>query len=167
MKERRINEIKGIIFTALGIIILTSLIRFERLDLIFYTSHPKVPPDNLLGVFGAYLGGILVFLFGRISSFFIPFFILFLGANYFRQQKPHLRPARLIGALLLLISVSSLTGNIAMHSESIRFYRAGLLGSVSSNFISAYFGKFGCYIIFITLALLSFALVSEILLSSF
>jgi hypothetical protein len=58
VKERRLNEVKGIILVAIGLMVLASLIKFERLDLSFYTSHPNIPPKNLLGIFGAYLGGI-------------------------------------------------------------------------------------------------------------
>jgi len=167
MKERRLNEIKGIVLIACGLIILASLLRFERLDSIFYTSHPNVPPHNLLGIFGAYLGGILVFLLGRIPSFFIPFFILLLGIKYFRQQQPNLRHARILGFVLLLVSISSLIGVLPIRNEAVRFYQSGLLGFTIANFITTYSSRLFGYIILIALALLSFSLVAEILIYSF
>lgn len=166
MKERRINEVKGVVLVAIGLMVLVSLIRFERLDLPFYTSAPNVPPKNLLGIFGAYLGGIIVALFGRPTSFVIPPLIILLGVKFFRQEKPYLSIPRLLGMLILLLSISSLIGMFNLKNEYIRFYAAGFLGSVISNFITTYFSRLGGFIIFVTFIILSLALVTEILISS-
>ena len=166
MKERRLNEVRGVILVAVGLMVLASLIRFERLDLPFYTSHPNIPPKNLLGIFGAYLGGIIVFLFGRPTSFLIPIFILMLGIKFFRQQIPYLSIPRILGILILLLSISSLIGMFNLKNEYVRFYYAGFLGAVTSNFITSYFSRLGGFIIFVTFIILSLALVTEILISS-
>ncbi len=166
VRERRLNEIRGIILVAIGLMILASLIRLERLDLSFYASHPNIPPKNLLGIFGAYLGGIIVFLFGRPTSFLIPIFILMLGIKFFKQQIPYLSIPRILGILILLLSISSLIGMFNLKNEYIRFYYAGFLGAVISNFITAYFSRLGGFIIFVTFIILSLALVTEILISS-
>jgi len=146
--------------------VLASLIRFERLDLPFFTSHPNFPPKNLLGIFGAYLGGIIVFLFGRPTSFLIPLFILMLGIKFFRQRVPYLSIPRILGIVILLLSIGSLIGMFNLKNEYIRFYYAGFFGGVISNFITAYFSRLGGFIIFITFIILSLALVTEILISS-
>ncbi|MBI4707028.1 MAG: DNA translocase FtsK [Candidatus Omnitrophica bacterium] len=166
MKERRLNEAKGVILVAVGLMILASLIRFNRFDLAFFTSHPNIPPKNLLGIFGAYVGTVIVFLFGRPTSFVIPFLVLSLGIKFFRQQIPYLSLPRILGILVLLVSISSLIGMFNLGNESVRFHAAGVLGSFSANFITAYFSRLGGFIIFITFALLSLALVTEILISS-
>jgi len=166
VKERRLNEIRGIILVAIGLMILVSLIRLERLDLRFYTSHPNIPPKNLLGIFGAYLGGIIVFLFGRPASFLIPIFILLLGIKFFRQQIPYLSIPRILGIIILLLSISSFIGMFNLKNAYIRFYYAGALGAVISNFITSYFSRLGGFIIFVTFIILSLALVTEILISS-
>jgi len=165
VKERRLNEFKGVILVAVGLIILTSLLSFSPFDLSFYTSHPNIPPKNFIRTFGAYLAGVLLFLFGW-SSYVIPLLILFLGVKLFRQQIPGLRMPRIIGMLVLLLSVSSLIGMFNFKSEVIGFSRAGFFGTMLSNFVTAYFGRLGGYIIFITFIILSLALVTEILISS-
>ena len=53
MKEKRINEIKGLVFVAIGLILLASLVSFTPFDLSFYTSSPNIPPKNLIRTFGA------------------------------------------------------------------------------------------------------------------
>jgi len=166
VRERRLNEVRGVILVAVGLMVLASLIRFERLDLAFFTSHPNFPPKNLLGIFGAYLGGIIVFLFGRPSSFLIPLFILVLGIKFFRQQVPYLSIPRILGIVILLLSIGSLIGMFNLKNEYIRFYYAGFFGAVISNFITAYFSRLGGFIIFITFIILSLALVTDILISS-
>ncbi len=166
MKERRLNEVKGVVLVAIGLMVLASLIRFDRLDLPLYTSHPNIPPQNLLGIFGAYLGGIIVFLFGRPTSFILPILILTLGVKFFRQNVPYLSIPRVLGMLLLLLSLSSLIGMFVAGNEYLRFYYAGFSGTVISNIITAYFSRLGGFIIFTTFIILSLALVTEILISS-
>ncbi|MDD4898975.1 MAG: DNA translocase FtsK [Candidatus Omnitrophica bacterium] len=165
MKERRLNEIKGVIFVAIGLIILASLVSFTPYDLGFYTSHPNTPPQNWIRAFGAYLGGLLLFLFGW-ASFFVPLFVIFLGVRLFRQEEIDLRIPRILGILVFLLSVSSLIG-LSLGNEVYAFSRGGFLGFASSNFIATYFGRLGGYITFITLAILSLALVTEVLISTF
>jgi len=166
VKERRLNEIKGVILLALGLMVLASLVRFERLDLPFYTSFPNIPPKNLLGIFGAYLGGIIILLFGRPTSFVIPLLILLLGVKFFRQQTPYFSIPRMIGIFILLLSLSSFIGMFNLGNEYARFYSSGFFGFVLSNFATAYFSRLGGFIIFTTFIILSLALVTEILISS-
>ena len=166
MKEKRLNEAKGVILVAIGLMVFLSLIRFQRLDLPFYTSHPNIPPQNLLGIFGAYLGGAIVFLFGTPTSFIIPVLIILLGVKFFRQETPYLSIPRLLGMFILLLSLSSLTGMFNLKNEYVRFNSSGVLGTVSANFITAYFSRLGGFIIFVTFILLALALVTEILISS-
>ena len=166
MRERRLNEVRGVILVAAGLMVLASLVRFSRLDLAFYTSHPNIPPKNLLGIFGAYLGGIIVFFFGRPASFILPAFILLLGIKFFRQKIPYLSIPRILGIFILLLSISSLIGMFNISNEVNRFYYAGFFGAVISDFITSYFNRLGAFIIFLTFIILSLALVTEILISS-
>lgn len=147
--------------------LLASLIRFDRLDLVFYTSHPNLPPKNLLGVFGAYLGGFIVLLFGSISSFIIPFLVIALGIKYFRQDKPYISIARLIGVFVLIVSISSLIGMFSLNNDLIRFQTAGFFGALCSFAAAKYFAPLGAFIIFISFIIIYWALINEDLISSF
>lgn len=166
MKERRLNEIKGVILVALGLLVLASLISFTPFDLSFYTSHPNIPPKNLTRAFGANLGGLFLFLFGW-ASYIIPLFVLYVGLSIFRQREIDLRIPKALGLLVMLASFSSIIGLSSLQNDTIKFSHGGFLGFIASNFVTAYFGRLGGYIIFITLALLSFALVTEVLISTF
>jgi S-DNA-T family DNA segregation ATPase FtsK/SpoIIIE len=165
VQERRLNEIKGIILIAIGIIVFATIISFTPFDLRFYTSHPNVPPRNLGRLFGAYLAGVIIFLFGRPTSYFIPMFILWVGIKLFQQKMPYLRFTQLIGIILLLLSLSVLIG-ISIRNEAVRFSQAGLLGSGITYFLLPSIGPFIGYVTFIALGLLAFVLVTENLISS-
>ncbi|TBR16686.1 hypothetical protein EPO66_04200, partial [bacterium] len=166
MKERRINEIKGIVLVAVGLIVLASLISFNPYDLKFYTSHPNFPPKNFIRTFGAYLSGLLLFLFGW-TSYVIPAFVFWLGVNFFKQQPVLLRWPRLLGIIGLLLSLGSLIGILPLVNDTAIFSRAGFFGFTIARVVSNYFGRLGAYILFSTLVLLFFALVTEILISTF
>ncbi|MDD5108039.1 MAG: DNA translocase FtsK [Candidatus Omnitrophica bacterium] len=166
MRERRINEVKGVILVAIGLMVLASLIRFDRLDLAFYTSHPNFPPKNLLGIFGAYLGAFIVLLFGNISSFIIPFLVITLGIKYFRQDKPYISVARIIGVFVLLVSISSLIGMFNLNNDLLRFQTAGFFGALTSTAATRYFASLGAVIIFISFIIIYWALINEELISS-
>jgi len=165
VKERRLNEFKGVILVAIGLIIIMSLISFSPFDLPFYTSHPNNPPRNFIRAFGAYLSGFLLFLFGW-SIYILPVFIFMLAVKLFKQEKPDLRLPRLIGVLVLLLSTGSLLGMFNSSNESLAFYRSGFIGAMISRAVTIYFGRIGAFIIFTTFAILSLALVTEILISS-
>ena len=166
MKEKRLNEVKGVLLIAIGLMLLASLIHFDRLDLPLYTSHPNIPTKNFLGIFGAYLGGLIVFLFGLPSSYILPFLVLLLGIKFFRQQVPFLSIARTLGIFILLLSIASLIGMFNLTNEYMRFHMSGFLGSSTALFITSYFSRLGGFIIFSTFIILSLALVTEILISS-
>jgi len=166
VKEKRINEIKGVILFAAGLIILVSLLSFTPFDLSFYTSHPNIPPKNLIRGFGAYFSGILFFLFGW-SSYCIPGLVLLIAVKLFKQEKPDLRIPRFVGILVLLLALSSLLATFSLKNAAMRFSHAGYLGYVISSFVTNYFGKIGATVLFVTLIILSAALVTDILISTF
>lgn len=151
---------------AAGLIVLASLISFTPFDLGFYTSHPNIPPKNFIRTFGAYFAGLLFFLLGQ-SSYFIPAIILFLGVRLFGQEKPDVRLPKLLGTSVLLLSMSSLIGTFSVDYAAKKFSHAGFLGFLISGFVVNYFGTLGACILFITLIILSLALVTDILISTF
>jgi S-DNA-T family DNA segregation ATPase FtsK/SpoIIIE len=165
VREKRLNEIKGVILIAVGLILLASLVSFSPFDLKFYTSHPNIPPKNLIRTFGAYLAGALLFLFGW-PAYLIPLYVLFLGIRWFRQEDSDLRLPKIIALLVLLLSISSMV-SLSLNNEYVAFSRGGGLGFLTCRFVNAYFGRLGGYIVFITLSILSLALVTEALISAF
>ncbi|MFA5356824.1 MAG: DNA translocase FtsK 4TM domain-containing protein [Candidatus Omnitrophota bacterium] len=165
MKERRLNEVRGVILLAAGLMVLASLIKVDLYEIPFF-GYPPNPAHNFLGLFGAYLGGAIVALFGRPASFLAPLFVILLGIKFFKQETPYLSIPRILGILILLLSIASLIGMFNLKNEYVRLYYSGFLGAITSKFITTYFSRLGGFIIFITFIILSLALVTEILISS-
>jgi len=167
MKEKRLNEIKGVLWIAASIIIFASLVSFTPFDLSFYTSHPNIPPRNLIWTFGAYLAGFVLLLPFGWSSYIIPLYFFVLGMRSFRQEKLNVRLTKIFGILLLMLSVGSLIAIVGFGNEPIGFSRSGLLGFMFSKFTLTSIGRFGSSVAFITLMILGLALLIEELISSF
>jgi S-DNA-T family DNA segregation ATPase FtsK/SpoIIIE len=169
VKERYINEIKGLIVLALSLIVLASIIpviSYTPYDLRLYTSAPNVPPHNLIRSFGAYLGGLLLLLFG-LSAYIIPLVMFWVSINFFRQRAFDLRLPRIIAFLILLVSFSSILDMFGFDTKDLLGTSAGgVLGLLLSKFMITYFGRLGSYIISFTFAILSFSLLTQILLSA-
>jgi len=165
VKERYLNEIKGTVVFAIGIIVLASFVSFTPDDLAFHTSSPNIPAKNLIRGFGAYLAGFLLLLFGW-PAYIIPLVILYCGINLFRQRMLDLRLPQLLGFLIFLLSISCIFAMLGKPAQEVaQFSSGGILGFIISRFLINYFGQLGSFIIAITFMLLSFTLLTRILLS--
>ena len=166
MQEKRINELKGLITLAVALIILMSLLSFSWDDLKFFSFPYNSVPKNLIRGFGAYLAGVLFFFFGW-SAYIISGYIAWWGLRLFKNKPLHLRGVQILGFFIFLVSISAifcLWGSPLIYNK---FSRAGLLGALLEGYISSYFGRLGSFIIFFTFAILSFSLLSDILVSVF
>ncbi len=166
MQERRLNEIKATVFFALGILLLASLISFTPDDLSFYTSHPNIPPHNIIRGFGAYLAGALLFLIGY-SAWLLPAFVIFWSIRLFKQEDLDFRFVRVFGFTVFILAISSLLAMLGNNASGVmQLSQGGLLGYLLSKPIVAGAGL-GAYVIFLTLAILSLTLVFDVLVSTF
>ncbi len=166
MKQEHIDEIKGVLIFAVGLILLASLISFVPEDLSWYTSNPNVPVQNLIRIVGAYLAGSVFFVFGY-SAYFLAGFLLFWSWNKFAGRKLEFTFSKLISAVILFCSVSTLFGMTGSQIESFRFMRGGLVGFLAADFLVKYLGWTGSYIVLFTLGALTLITTGEFLLSPF
>jgi len=162
MKQEHINEIKAIIILALGMIILASLISFVPEDLPWHTSEPNVPAQNLIRVTGAYLAGSLLFVFGYSSYFFVVF-LFFWAWNKFSSREIEFTISKFISFLILFCVISSLFSMTGAQESIFRFERAGIIGTLTSDFLIRYIGRLGAYVILLTLGTMAFIITGEFL----
>lgn len=163
MNPRHLNEIKGIVIIASGLLIFLGLVSYSASDIALLSYPVNYPLKNLIRVFGAWMSFGLYFAFGWIS-YSLPAVLFFWGAAKFKGRL-FFEPFRFPGLMLLAFSLSSLIGLTSSAAE-ISFERSGLLGLAFSQFLTTYFGA-GSWIIAIMLVLLSCVLVMEFLVSSF
>ncbi len=157
----RICEINALLLASASLLVFISLISFTPGDLLFYTSTPNVPAQNLARIFGAYLAFGLFFVFGW-PSFIVPvFFFLWAKELFEKKSKSTLRFINLLSFFILFISGSGLLATFGQELASSRFNRGGLIGLLLSDFLLKYFGRVGSLIILLTLIALSFIVAEE------
>ena len=164
MKKEHINEIKGVIVLALGLILLASLISFVPEDLPWYTSDPNVPAKNLIRIVGAYIAGSLLFVFGY-SSYFLIVFMFFWSWNKFVSRQLYFTFSKFFSCVILFCAISALFSLTGPAEVTSRFGRGGLIGYVWADFLVRYLGKTGAYIILGTLGTLTLIVTGEVLVS--
>jgi len=164
MKKEHINEIKGIVVLALGLILFASFISFVPEDLSWFTSTPNAPAQNLIRVVGATVAGVFFFLIGY-SSYFLVIFLFFWSWNKFASRDIDFTFSKLVSSLVLFVVISSLFAMGGAQSAVLRFERAGIVGFVVSDFLVHYLGRTGTYIILMTLGALTLVLTGELLVS--
>ncbi len=164
MKQEYISEIKAVIIFAVGLILLASLISFTPEDLSWYTSHPNIPPKNLIRITGAYVAGALFFVFGA-SAYLLVIFLFFWSWNKLTLRSLHFSWVKGISFIILLSVFSAFLGILGPSQASVRFQRAGVAGLLLSDFLIRYLGLLGSYIILSMLGILSLILTGEVLVS--
>ncbi|MBF0483262.1 MAG: DNA translocase FtsK [Candidatus Omnitrophica bacterium] len=166
MKEEHINEIKAILILAVSVIIFASLFSYSPDDLIWNTSTPNIPVHNWVNITGAYLAGILFFVFGY-TSYFLGFYLLFLSWNKFCSRAIKFSFAKIISLVVLFCVISSFFAMTQTKIDSVAFQRGGFIGMMTSRFLFNYLGLIGAYVILLTLGVLSLILTGEFLVTPF
>src|SRR3989338_8306426 len=163
MNSRHLNEIKGIIIIAVGLLIFLGLISYTPEDISFLSYPVNFPVKNIIRIFGAGMSASLFFTIGWIS-YILPLILFCWGLAKFKGQV-FFEPFRIPGILLLVFSLCSLAA-LTSQADTFSFARGGITGFVFSRFLSSYFGG-GAWVIVLSLALLSGVLVMEFLVSHF
>ncbi|MCD6539760.1 MAG: DNA translocase FtsK 4TM domain-containing protein [Candidatus Omnitrophica bacterium] len=137
---------------SLSVILTLALLSFQKEDFSLYTSHPNYPPKNLIGIFGLYLGGGLIFLLGKYSPYLIVLALILAGlrtANILKTPRPLESTFTLIIALIITLLSFSLLFSLPYFQKegSLSFEKGGLIGYIISMFLSKYLGITGAFII--------------------
>ncbi|MDP1853466.1 MAG: DNA translocase FtsK [Candidatus Omnitrophota bacterium] len=162
-RNHLLDEIFAIILFAAGILIFLSLISYHKEDISFLTSHPNIPPKNLIRGFGAYLAFVLLFLIGWASYLLVLILGIF-GLNKIRHKDFYLSPVKSAALSVAVFSLSSLLSLVFFYNKELMFKGGGFIGASFSKFTVDYFGRTGGYVIVSTLLLSSCLLLGEFLL---
>lgn len=161
MTQERINEIIVILLGALAVLVVISLISYNPRDTGFLSSQAPIEVTNRGGIIGAYIAHTLVFLVGRWGVWLVPILIVIWTINriwWGEQQKFWIR---LLGSLIILVSVACLFSLKGEAQE--RIAKGGIIGFRYSQLGLEYFGLVGTYVVIITLAILSTLLTTDFL----
>jgi S-DNA-T family DNA segregation ATPase FtsK/SpoIIIE len=167
------KELAGIILFFL--IVLTSVSLFS-----YHVDDPHVGhnffslPDNIhnsVGLFGAHLSGLFVFLFG-MGAFWIPVVLGFISVWLLKERSKKVIWLTLLGGLLLMISSGGMAflfkDNYQLWGTSVS--SGGIIGISITSFLLKYANITGCIIILLFLMVVGFILstgISVITLATF
>ncbi len=162
MKQPLANKIKGVALLAFAIFIFLSLVCYNSDDTPFRTSHPNVPVKNLTGIVGAYIAEGL-FMYLGWASYIICLLALVWAVARFLEKPASKLYIKLLGTVVLLLSLSVLLSLFGPQQEELEFQRAGLAGILIAGFLLKYFGRAGTLIIALGLGGLSSFVSTEFL----
>jgi len=167
MDKTRLNEIQAVLLFAVAILIFISLATFSFNDMGQFTSKPNVPVHNFAGLFGVYIGAVLIFVMG-LSSYIIPVLVVFWALSKLSGVAPQKLYLKIFGTFFLILASSSIFSILGHGDNAFRFKLGGIVGLVFSDFLMKYFGKGGWAIVIIAILLpLSALLATDFLLIPF
>jgi DNA segregation ATPase FtsK/SpoIIIE, S-DNA-T family len=116
-KNRRLNELVGLLLLATGLLLLLSLVSYTPLDPSLDTAGGYMsgsPARNWIGLLGAGLSDLLLQVEG-ISAFLMPLLVGGLGWTWLRSHSTSSPISKLVGGLLCLLFAPALVGLLPGH----------------------------------------------------
>ncbi|HVK58006.1 MAG TPA: DNA translocase FtsK [Candidatus Kapabacteria bacterium] len=147
------NDILGVVFFALFVIIFISLWTYDRKDLAINSVPANADVNNWIGVIGARAAYALFFVFGA-AAYLLPFVLLFLSLGYLLSFLTYVQRRWLWTG----VWVFSCMGLLDLYGEHLVQLQqslnapspGGIIGQVMNNVIFRHFGKVGATVVFLT-----------------
>lgn len=144
------HDVIGIVLLALSILILTSLLTYDPLDLGGTTTTPNFPKHNYIGSVGAHLGSWLFTIFGA-AAYLIPPIFFFVGLGNLFALLSYVQRRWLWSAVLLLACMGLLdqySDYLVGFTKPLRLISpGGTIGYAVNHVFFNYFGKLGATIV--------------------
>jgi len=157
-QNKRVREIKGVLYLALAVFILLCLFSYSPADPSFtrFVVDGK-STHNLTGKFGSYVADSMIRMLG-FAVFLLPAALLVCAFQYFLRPAFKIVASRFAGFIFFTISLAGLSG--ALLKNGVTFYGAklkagGLIGSGIDWFLLSYFNAAGTYIILLVMLIIS------------
>ncbi len=159
--NRRWNEFVGVVWIALGLLLLLSLASFSQTDPSFNTASSARTPQNWVGAVGAY-GSDLLYQFLGICSLLLPFLLGWIGLRWFRSLSIDSPRAKCSGAFLFF---SSMMASLAMIPFPERFHPpfpvGGMVGTLLAEGLRALLNGPGSAVLLVVTILSSLYLMTS------
>jgi S-DNA-T family DNA segregation ATPase FtsK/SpoIIIE len=149
-KNRRWNEIVGLLLCASALLLFLALASYSPLDPSLNSKSILTGAKttrNWVGMFGSYLSDLMLQFWG-VGSFLLPLFMATLGARWFRSRPVQNPIAKTLGAIWMLLFVPAL---LAILPGDFRWMGVipieGLAGRILGDFLIRYLNLAGAYIV--------------------
>ncbi len=147
------NDILGVIFFALSVIVLIALFTYDRHDLGINSVPGNREVHNWIGVVGAKAAWGLFFVFGA-AAYLLPIVLLFLSLGYLLSFLTYLQRRWLWSCVLVFACMGLLDlygGNLTELRQNLNAPSVGgIIGQVMNDVIFRHFGKVGATLVFMT-----------------
>jgi S-DNA-T family DNA segregation ATPase FtsK/SpoIIIE len=148
-ENKRINELVGFVGLSLAILLALSLLSYSPHDASFNVSAAPPssgPARNWIGPVGAHMAD-LIFQFCGFAAFLFPVGMFLVAMRWFRSQLVEAPVAKLVGAFLLVASLSAELTLIRMPEVRGALPAGGLLGTVLAQGLRAAFNPLGANLV--------------------
>ncbi|QXE90125.1 DNA translocase FtsK 4TM domain-containing protein [Geomonas subterranea] len=161
-KEKVAKEVKGMAFGVAGIFLFIALASFHGEDLSFNSVSTFTQTKNLGGRFGAELADFFLQLFG-MASYIFPCTLIYLAYRSFTSDPIRWRRYKLVGFILLLLSLSGLFAFFHEMTEFLgqRVQTGGFIGFQGASLLKRAFGQIGAMLILLPMLAASAMLLSR------
>jgi DNA segregation ATPase FtsK/SpoIIIE, S-DNA-T family len=164
------KEIAGILIFFLFVLIIVSLLSYSPADPSIHNATATSEINNLFGLIGAHLAGLLIGLFG-LGAFWIPVLLFFGSIHLFRRQpvKNIYILITLFGSLLLVITSGSLFSINQDHYFLFgnQFSSGGMIGIPFKSILFKYANPVGGMLILAVLWIIGLIMATGLSLFSF
>jgi S-DNA-T family DNA segregation ATPase FtsK/SpoIIIE len=165
MSPSRRSEAGGILFLIFGLLVWLSLVSYHPEDPSWNSAAGSGHSRNLIGPAGAYVSDLCLQGFGLVA-FVLPVFVILLAWKWVRSKPLEAPLARVLGALLLVLSCSTV---LSLGPPWTLFGGAipagGVVGTVMADYVAGAFNLTGAVIVTATCLLLSLYLATSFSLS--
>ncbi|MDZ7638545.1 MAG: DNA translocase FtsK [Bryobacterales bacterium] len=161
MRRSRISEGAGFLLFAFSVLVWLSLLSYNVQDPSWNAAATRSNPHNWIGLFGSHVADITLQTFG-LAAFTLPLFLLLLSLRWIRSREIGSIPARLVGALLVLVAVCT---GLSFLSRWDWFQGAihagGVLGLLVRDALVFYLNPIGTLVVVATMLLMGLFLCSR------
>ncbi len=163
-KKRWGEELRGIAYLAISLLLFASLITFSPEDPSLNSVSTSPAVKNLTGLLGAYTSDILFSLFGG-AAYLFPLSLSIMGWKRLKGEQKGSFAGRSIGFIVLLLSLPAF---LHLHLERISVSikggipAGGLLGNMITSALTSCCAFFGAHVITLTLVIISALLTTGI-----
>jgi len=151
-KEKLIKELQGMALATTGIFLLLTFVSFNATDVSWNSYSNEGAIHNLGGRLGAQVADLFFSSFG-LASYLAPLAILYMAYTLFRFKEVRLRSYKLLAALGLVFSLSTL---FAFFSDTVVFFgqqipTGGAVGVMTARFLKGTVGTTGALLLLLLL----------------
>jgi len=163
-ESKRLNEIAGFVFLAIGLLVLFSLVSYRTYDPSWNTAAGNVHPQNLAGYVGSYLADFLWQTFG-LAALLFPSCAFLLGWKWIRSETIEDPGVKLAGFILLGCSVAAAMGQMP-RMRVFGLPASGVIGMLMAHALVGALNSAGAVLVALTALIVSVYLVSTFTLAS-